>query len=82
MLERRPCPGAGVSNAVIIATALGTAAVVGIVVGIVVAVALCAGGAGVYSVYKNADDGATAVVASNPLYQQSGGGGENPLFRE
>eukprot|EP01128_Nolandella_sp_AFSM9_P001828 TRINITY_DN12235_c0_g1_i1.p1 TRINITY_DN12235_c0_g1~~TRINITY_DN12235_c0_g1_i1.p1 ORF type:complete len:2202 (-),score=420.18 TRINITY_DN12235_c0_g1_i1:159-6545(-) len=68
--------------AIVTVTAIGTAAVVGIIVGIVVAVALCAGGAGVYSVYKNSDDGAENAVSVNPLYEGSSKGGANPLFHE
>lgn len=63
-------------------TLCSTAAVVGIVVGIVVAVALCAGGAGVYTVYKNTDDGSAAAVGNNPLYAGNEKGGANPLFRD
>eukprot|EP01128_Nolandella_sp_AFSM9_P008246 TRINITY_DN483_c0_g1_i1.p1 TRINITY_DN483_c0_g1~~TRINITY_DN483_c0_g1_i1.p1 ORF type:complete len:1736 (-),score=312.28 TRINITY_DN483_c0_g1_i1:160-4842(-) len=66
--------------AVVTASVLGTAAVVGIVVGIVVAVALCAGGAGVYQVYKNTEPDTAGAVCTNPLYMASSGGGENPLY--
>eukprot|EP01128_Nolandella_sp_AFSM9_P005969 TRINITY_DN2992_c0_g1_i1.p1 TRINITY_DN2992_c0_g1~~TRINITY_DN2992_c0_g1_i1.p1 ORF type:complete len:2417 (-),score=391.69 TRINITY_DN2992_c0_g1_i1:75-7325(-) len=80
VVEERACV-APFGTALVVTTAVvGTAAVVGIVVGIVVAVALCAGGAGVYSVYKNVDDGATAVVANNPLYDAANYQFENPLF--
>merc|ERR1711974_203193 len=80
VMEEKACVAPFGTTEIIVTAALGTAAVVGIVVGIVVAVALCAGGAGVYSVYKNVDDGADAVIANNPLYEKATAGGDNPLW--
>jgi len=66
-----------VNSSVIVAAALTAAALVGIVVAVLACVGFSS--AATYAAYYKLNDGVDVTIVNNPLYEDAGKGGENPM---
>jgi len=77
-VQKRVCAGFVDSSLQVIA-GVGAGIIAGLIIGIIAAVVLCTGGATfAYQQIKASD--VSVSVKTNPLYESTGKGGDNPLF--
>jgi len=75
-----PPAGSETNEVAIVGGALGVAALCGIILG-VIALLAGLGGAGAAAFGVGGAGGGTTVVANNPLYKETGMGGQSPLYK-
>jgi len=75
-----PPAGSETNEVAIVGGALGVAALVGIILG-VIALLAGLGGAGAAAFASGGAGGGATVIANNPLYIDTGMGGQSPLYK-